>query len=115
RRRRFSYLLLSIDFLLGVATCGAIIAAALGWTLARSGGYSGPLVTQHMWAGVSVGVAAWLCWILRPNRNNSGLKRSYVIALIATVILVSFAGYRGGQLSRGENHLTELMPEPLAR
>ena len=58
RRERFSYLLLSIDFLLGVATFGAIVAAALGWTLARSGGYSGPLVTQHMWAGVFVGVGA---------------------------------------------------------
>ena len=61
RRQRFSYLLLSIDFLLGIATCGAIIAAALGWTLARSGGYSGPLVTQHMWAGVFVGVGACGC------------------------------------------------------
>ena len=115
RRERFSYLLLSIDFLLGVATLGAIVAAALGWTLARSGGYSGPLVTQHMWAGVFVGVGAWLCWVLRANGNSSGLKRGYVIALIATVGLVSFAGYRGGQLSQGENHLTELMPEPLIR
>jgi len=115
RRQRFSYLLLSIDFLLGIATCGAIIAAALGWTLARSGGYSGPLVTQHMWAGVFVGVGAWLCWVLRANGNSSGLKRGYVIALIATVALVSFAGYRGGQLSQGENHLTELTPEPLTR
>ena len=71
RRERFSYLLLSIDFLLGIATFGAIVAAALGWTLARSGGYSGPLVTQHMWAGVFVGAGAWLCWVLRANRSTS--------------------------------------------
>jgi uncharacterized membrane protein len=113
RSRRFSYLLPCIDFLLGVATCGAIIAAALGWTLARSGGYSGPLVTQHMWAGLSVAAAAWLCWVLRAHCSASGSQRWYAIALIATVGLVSFAGYRGGQLSQGENHLTEYLPAPL--
>ena len=114
RRQRFSYLLLSIDFLLGIATCGAIIAAALGWTLARSGGYSGPLVTQHMWAGVFVGVGAWLCWVLRANGNSSGLKCGYVIALIATVVRVICRVYRRAA-AQGENHLTELTPEPLTR
>lgn len=113
--RRFSYLLLSIDFLLGVAVGGAIVGAALGWTLARSGGYSGPLVTQHMWAGVFVVVAAWACWVLRAHSSTSGSKRLYAAILIATVGLVSFAGYRGGQLSQGENHLTEFMPAPLDR
>ena len=31
----------------------------------RSGGYSGRLVTQHMWGGVSVAAVCWLCWMLR--------------------------------------------------
>src|SRR5580700_4771363 len=44
----------AVDFILALATVSAIMAAALGWCLARSGGYSGPRVTQHMWGGVSV-------------------------------------------------------------
>jgi uncharacterized membrane protein len=114
RNRRFPYLLPSVDFLLGVATLGAIMSAALGWCLARSGGYSGSLVTQHMWGGVCVAAAAWLCWVLRARGGATGPKRLYATTLLAAVGLASFTGYRGGQLSQGENHLTEFMPAPLA-
>src|SRR5437762_2411197 len=113
RSRHFPYLLPSAGFLLGVATCGAIVAAVLGWCLARSGGYSGPLVTQHMWGGVAVAFAAWLCWVFRARSSESHLDPVYAIALLATVGLVSFTGYRGGQVSQGENHLTEYMPARL--
>jgi uncharacterized membrane protein len=113
RNRHFPYLLPSADFILGAATCGAIVAGALGWCLARSSSYSGPLVTQHMWGGVSVAIAAWLCWFLRARSNESHLDPFYAIALLATVGLVTFTGYRGGQVSQGENHLTEHMPAPL--
>jgi uncharacterized membrane protein len=113
RSRYFPYLLHSVDFLLGVATCGGIAAAGLGWCLARSGSYSGSLVTQHMWGGVSVATAAWLCWFLRARSSELRVNPVYAIALIATMGLVAFTGYRGGQLSQGENHLTEHMPPPL--
>jgi uncharacterized membrane protein len=113
RSRYFPQLLPSVDFLLGVATCGAIAAVGLGWCLARSGRYSGPLVTQHMWGGVSVAAAAWLCWLLRARSSDSRLNPVYTVALMATVGLVTFTGYRGGQLSQGENRLTEHMPPQL--
>jgi len=113
RSRYFPYLLPSANFILGVATCGAIVAGALGWCLARSSGYSGPLVTQHMWGGVSVAIAAWLCWLFGARSSESHLNPVYAIALLATVGLVSFTGYRGGQVSQGENHLTEQMPARL--
>jgi len=113
RNRHFPFLLPAADFLLGLATCGAIAAAMLGWSLARAGGYSGPLVTQHMWGGLFVAAAAWSCWILRAQASSAKSQRLYAATLIATVGIVSFTGYRGGQLSQGENHLTEFMPAPL--
>jgi len=112
-RNRFSYLLPAVDFLLGLAVCAAIAAAYLGWSLGRSGAYSGPLITQHMWGGAFVACAAWACWFLREHPNPQ-VRRSYLFVLVASVALVSFTGYRGGQLSQGEAHLTEFMPEPLA-
>ena len=118
RSRHFPYLLPAANFVLGVATLGAIMAALLGWCLARNGGYSGPLVTQHMWAGIAAAGVAWLCWFLRTSvtslgGSSFGVNRLYAATLLATVGLVSFTGYRGGQVSQGENHLTEFMPAPL--
>ena len=57
---RLPYLRLSAGFVLGLATLGATVAAILGWCLARSGGYSGPLLTQHMWGGISLAAVCWL-------------------------------------------------------
>lgn len=113
RTRYFPHLLGAVDFLLAVAICGAITAVGLGWCLARSGSYSGSLVTQHMWGGVSVAAAAWICWLLRARSSGARPNLSYAIVLIATVPLVMFTGYRGGQLSQGQNHLTEHMPQQL--
>jgi uncharacterized membrane protein len=107
---RFSHLRLSVDFVLGLATASAIVAAMLGWCLARSGGYSGPIMTQHMWGGISLAAVCWLCWILRASSNGPGLTNIYKTTLAIAVVLVAWTGYRGGQLSQGEDHLTEYMP-----
>src|SRR5215467_13022183 len=112
RSRRFPDLRPAIDFVMGLATLSASFAAILGWCLARSGGYSGGLVSQHMWGGICVATTTWLAWVLHLL-DTGKLKRFYVIALAMMVSLVSFTGYRGGQLSQGEDHLTEYMPGPL--
>src|ERR1700730_7789983 len=65
RNRRFPYLRSSVDFLLALAMLSSLVAVTLGWCLARNGGYSGRLVIQHMWGGLSVSAACWLCWMLR--------------------------------------------------
>ena len=107
---RFSYLRSSAGFVLGLATVSATVAAILGWCLGRTGGYSGPLVTQHMWGGISLAAVCWVCWILRSRSSERGLGFIYGVALAAGVGLVAWTGYRGGQLSLGEDHLTEYMP-----
>lgn len=111
RSVRFSYLRLSVSFLLGLATLSATSAAILGWCLGRTGGYSGSLVTQHMWAGILLITVCWLCWWLRTRTLEP--EKTYAIVLVLGVGLVGFTGYRGGQLSLGENHLTEHMPAGL--
>ena len=110
RWERFSYLRLSSGFVLGFATVAAVFAAFLGWCLARSGSYSGTLVTQHMWAGFTLAVVCWLCWLVRSHMGETGAERIYPAALTVGILLVSWTGYRGGQISQGEDHLTEYMP-----
>jgi uncharacterized membrane protein len=111
RNERLSYLRLSVEFVLALATFGATTAAILGWCLGRSGGYSGLLVTQHMWGGVLLCIVCWLCWLLRVRMPERDI--AYAIALALGVGTVAWTGYRGGQLSLGPNHLTEHMPEGL--
>jgi uncharacterized membrane protein len=113
--QRFLHLPPAANFLMGLAVFSAIVASILGWCLARSGGYSGPLVTQHMWGGLSVTALCWLCWTLPGRLSVEGSDLVYSIALVASVGLVAWTGYRGGQLSQGANHLTEYMPATLRR
>lgn len=111
RRPRFAYLRLSVRFVLALACLAATTAAILGWCLGRAGGYSGTLITQHMWGGISLAIVCWLCWLLRMHLPESGAIYTVVLALGAG--LVAWTGYRGGQLSLGPNHLTEHMPNRL--
>ncbi len=107
----FAHLRLSVSFVLVLATLGATMAAILGWCLGHSGGYSGRLITQHMWGGILLAIVCWLCWLLRVHLPESSV--SYPIALALGAGLVAWTGYRGGQLSLGPNHLTEHMPNGL--
>ena len=111
RSARFAYLHLSVSFVLALATLGATTAALLGWCMGRSGGYSGMLITQHMWGGVVLSLVCWVCWLLRTWLPE--LCLTYAVALALGVGMVAWTGYRGGQLSLGPNHLTEHMPNGL--
>jgi uncharacterized membrane protein len=111
RNSRFSYLRLSAVFVLGITTLAATVAALLGWSLARSGGYSGPLLDQHMWGGISLAAVCWACWLLRARTGEVSII--YALVLATGVGLVAWTGYRGAQLSLGEDHLTEHMPDRL--
>lgn len=110
RHKRFPHLRASVEFMLMLGLLASLFAASLGWALARNGGYSGRIVAQHMWGGLLTALACWLCWILRDHAASRRGNIVYWAALAITVALVSWTGYRGGQVTQGENHLTEGMP-----
>jgi mono/diheme cytochrome c family protein len=112
RSRRFQYLLPAVEPLLALAYLSAIASAFLGWFLARSGAFSGSLVVQHMWAGFFVSLLCWACWRFGDWFAGQRYEIAYFSGLAVTVLLVSFTGYRGGQVSHGAEHLTEHMPSP---
>jgi len=102
-------------FVLNLAAAAAVVAALDGWLLARSGGYSGPLVVHHMWCGA--GLAA-LCLVAAVARGAFAADRGgwpgfvfiYGPLLVGAVGLMAWTGHQGGQLSHGETFLTEYMP-----
>lgn len=103
--KRWSYLRTSAGFLLKLATLAVITAVTLGWLLAWSGGYDGPLVAQHMWGGVMLAIASVACCLVR----RSNLK-AYAAALFATLMLMIWTSDQGGKITHGETYLTEFMP-----
>ena len=113
RKERFSYLKSTVDFVLVLALLSSLFAASLGWALAWSGSYSGHIVTQHMWGGLLTATACWVCWFLRARMVNGQGSVPYALTLALMVAAVSWTGYHGGQLTQGENHLTESMPASL--
>lgn len=104
--KKWSHLRAAAGFLLCFAAAAAVAAVALGWLLAWSGGYEGPLVIRHMWGGVSLAIAGILCCFVRA-RN----QRAYSFALCATVILMIWTSDQGGKITHGEKYLTEMMPQ----
>jgi uncharacterized membrane protein len=109
-------------WVLGLAIASALFAAADGWLLAWSGGYKGPLVIQHMWAGIIFAICCLIAGGARcpnalstppnsaPNEKYSFL---YKLSLTATLLTLAWAAHLGGSLSHGDNYLTEYLPGPL--
>ena len=98
----------SAGFVLALATVSALAAAFLGWTLGRSGGYEGSLVTRHMWGGISLAAALVFCCAVRAWNT-----KLYGTALFATVCLMAWTSDQGGKLTHGAGFLTEHMPGSL--
>jgi uncharacterized membrane protein/mono/diheme cytochrome c family protein len=106
--RAGKHLQASSNFVLTLAAVTALIAASLGWLLARSGGYEGSLVMRHMWGGLSLVGALILCCAVREWNS-----KFYGTLLFATVCLMVWTSDQGGKLTHGDGFLTEYMPAKL--
>jgi uncharacterized membrane protein/mono/diheme cytochrome c family protein len=113
RRPSLRYLREAAAFVLALAALSAIGAVCLGWLHAWSGGFEGGFVVQHMWGGIVVAASATLAWMVRARSaaQSATLPRSYVGLLVFAVLVMSWTGYRGGQLAHGEPHLVEHLPQ----
>ncbi|MBE7539844.1 MAG: hypothetical protein HS122_15725 [Opitutaceae bacterium] len=103
-------------FLLWIATATAILGTALGWLLARFGGYKGDLVIAHMWSGCALSLICLLALLLRRRWQIDGFWGFgilYAPVLMLAVGVMAFTAHQGGQLIYGDKYLTEYMPSAL--
>jgi uncharacterized membrane protein len=106
--QRGKHLQAAAGFVLGLAAASALVSVSLGWLLAWSGGYEGPLVRRHMWGGIALAAALVLCSALRARTT-----KLYALALTGCVCLMAWTSDQGGKLTHGEAFLTEHMPTKL--
>ncbi len=100
-------------FVLGFATLSAVGSALLGWLLAFAGGYSGKLVSQHMWGGFILCAVSVLALAVRrsfvaPERR--GLGYAYPPLLLLAIVTMLWTAHQGGKLVHGETFLTQHSP-----
>jgi len=90
----------------------AAIAAALGWAAGRFAKYPGELeqvLSTHRWFGISTAVLALTTLALLElfwRKQDPGLRRAYLAALVLTALFVGITGHLGGTLIHGTEHFT---------
>jgi len=116
RSKVFRYLKPTISPILLLAAISAVFASVIGYILYQAGNYEGDLVILHMRLGIAVSVTAFIAYFIRVMKisvkapfNNV----AYLTFLTITAGTVVIAGYQGGSLSHGREHLTEYMPQTL--
>lgn len=95
--------------------CGgffALLSAVLGYLLRVKDEYSGDLVMDHQYLGISTALLAGITIVLLRYSLRGKFKNLlyYRISLLLTVALVGFTGHLGGALTHGEDYLTSVLP-----
>jgi uncharacterized membrane protein len=97
----------ALRFCLWGGTLSALAAAPLGWALAASGATEpGRILEAHRWAGSSATVlSVAVLWIHERAERASGSRRVLRLALAIQALAISGAGFLGGSLLYGIDHL----------
>lgn len=94
----------TVRWCVGIAALSGPVAVAAGWILARIEGYADATVFAHRWLGVATAILAIVSYIALIAASRTHAKTLIWLArilLIASAIVVSFAGHTGGELVYG--------------
>lgn len=98
----YSYLLIILLTLVSIFS---------GYLLFASGEYSGFLMEQHFNGAVITGCLLFLSFAFFAHYWKTGkLYGVYLLALIGVNIAALYTGHQGGNLTHGQNYLTEYLP-----
>ena len=110
KTKKYSGLQKALPITLFLGAISAIMAAFIGWLLAKSGGYGEEALFWHKWLGISVAIIAVFAWLLSINKVRVSSKITTAIMAII-IALLSITGHLGGNLTHGEDYLFTYAPE----
>ncbi|WP_158965398.1 c-type cytochrome domain-containing protein [Paraglaciecola sp. L3A3] len=116
RKCQLAELSKAIRFILYFAAISAVLAVIVGFTLASSDGYSGELVTTHMWLGITTAIFTILACLANETYHLAKkhiYQITYFACLSIALVAVIIGGHLGGSLVQGEGYLTEKLPTEL--
>jgi uncharacterized membrane protein len=95
--------------ILSIAAAAAVLAAVLGWLLARGGDYDPSLIGRHRSLGIATAFAAVI--LLAVHR----WRLLYAPALALSLILLTATADAGARITHGTNYLTAHLPPSMGR
>lgn len=107
RNRRLAVLGAAVLPVLVFGALSAVAACIAGWLLSASGGYDEEALDMHMWMGIGVAVISVLLCIFR---RYALFRKAWLPVSFVMIVLLSFAGHFGGNLTHGEDYLTAEFP-----
>lgn len=113
---KFQKLEVALDFILLLGAISAILACALGFMLSQGGDYDPNTLFWHQWLGIGLAVVSVVLYCIRTKAPQVGgisakLNSSYAFVLI--LVLLTFTGHYGGNLTHGSTYLLQYAPDPI--
>lgn len=109
RFRRFRGANACAGYVLALLVPFALASAACGWLLSLSGDYNGDLLRVHRLLGFAI---VFLC-VLVAVFHWRQWKRTYVVFLYVSAIVLAITSHFGGSLTHGSDYLTRYAPPPI--
>lgn len=100
-----------IDLTLLLGGLSALGACIMGYMLSLGGGYNEEAVMWHQWAGIGLTVVAFALLAVRKlELSNAKIQR---VAFVVVMVLLTFTGHFGGNLTHGSTYLFQYAPNPV--
>ncbi|QLE00582.1 hypothetical protein HX109_03020 [Galbibacter sp. BG1] len=106
-RKTKNYNIIALAWLLAAISC--VLTALFGWLLADTGLYVEEQLFWHRWLGILLIFIFILGYYLKRNadRFNGSVQSIFNILVL---FLIAIEGHHGGNLTHGQNYLTEYAP-----
>lgn len=102
-----------IQVIIFCSTLSAISSCILGYFLSLEGGYNEEILVEHQNQGIVFSVLNLLMFCLKLDYSEIRIpfsKRIYDVLLLFTTLMMIITGHHGGNLTHGEDYLTEKLP-----
>lgn len=102
---RFRYLRQAVPFVLFIGFLSAVIACLFGYLLSLSGDYDLALLDRHKLSGIALAVCSGILLGVR-TRMRTFSPRIFSGLLVGMLLLLSYSGHQGGNLTHGSDYLS---------
>jgi len=104
-KARFQHLRQAVPFVLFLGFLSAVVACLFGYLLSLTGDYNDVLLNRHKVSGIALAVGAGILLWIRIRINNFSL-RIFSGLLVGLMVLISYSGHQGGNLTHGSDYLS---------
>jgi uncharacterized membrane protein len=116
KRPKFRPLEASLDFILLLGAISAVVACVLGFMLSQGGDYHADTLFWHQWLGIGLAIISVVLYGSRvavQQGRSRFTKFNSPYAFLAILVLLTFTGHFGANLTHGSTYLFQYAPDPL--